>query len=115
MMGDTSGPNGDSQLPMDYFDFDLSSFAMDGGLAPTGINLQAIPEVDDNQRMEANQSRTEETRRLSSSADAGTLWADTIDHRNENSVSELAQTAMASRGEMLHEQVSLVSSCAIES
>lgn len=113
MMGETNSANGDSQLPMDYFDFDLSSFGMDGGLAPTGINLQAIPEVDDDHRMAVNQSRTLETRRLSSSAGAGTIWADTVDHQNGNSVSDLAQTAMASRGEMLHEQVSLVLGCGI--
>lgn len=104
-MGDLSGANGDGQLPMDYFDFDLSSFGMDGGLAATGISLQAVPEVDENPRIAVNQHRVSETTSLSGSADAGTIWANTVDHQGGNSGSGLSQTSVTSKGEMLHEQV----------
>lgn len=109
MMGDHNGANGDGQLPMDYFDFDLSSFGMDGGLAATGISLQAVPEADENPRM-ITQDRMLETTSHSTPADAGTIWANTVDHQNGNSARDMPQHAIAPKGEMLHEQVSSLSS-----
>lgn len=108
IMGDSNPANSDpqQQLSMDYFDFDLSSFGMDG-LASTGINLEAAPEVEDQPRMAASEGRTMETRDSSRSlGDAGTIWENNVDPQNGNATNVLATTTLGSRGELLHEQVS---------
>ncbi|KAJ9105492.1 hypothetical protein QFC21_001863 [Naganishia friedmannii] len=113
IMGEGDVANGDShqQLPMDYFDFDLSSFASDGVLASTGINLGLHGEEDaqidsflDTSRGTANDSH-ENGNIANSTAPAAAMWGEGDQKLPGNAVESASHTSMAQGNQQLHEQL----------
>lgn len=103
MMG---GMNGEANqhaanTAMDYFDFDLSSFAMEGGLESTGITLDPVPEEIDLDAQIADQNRMMESRPANGVTEP--IWSNNQDRgHSEDGFSQ----AEVITGQQLHEQVS---------
>lgn len=105
--------NGDSnQLPgntaMDYFDFDLSSFAMDGGLESTGIALDPVPEeIDlDAAQMTTGQSQGMNPGPVIPDRMTEPTWLNNQGSRQGHATDDLSQKTVAT-GQQLSEQVSI--------
>lgn len=105
--------NGDAnQLPgntaMDYFDFDLSSFAMDGGLESTGIALDPVPEeIDlDAVQMTADQSQVMNPGPAIPNRVIEPTWSNNQGSRQGHVADTLSQKALVT-GQQLSEQVSV--------
>lgn len=113
IMGEGDMANGDSlqQLPMDYFDFDLSSFASDGVLTSTGISLGMNGEedaqidnyLDTNGRTESVVHENGDT--ASASAPSAAIWAERDQKLSKNHAENPTQTAATQSNQQLHEQV----------
>ncbi|KAJ9120734.1 hypothetical protein QFC22_002665 [Naganishia vaughanmartiniae] len=112
IMGEGDIANGDShqQLPMDYFDFDLSSFASDGGLTSTGINL-GINGDDDGQIQNFLDTSTRTESAIhgngntgSAAAPAAAIWGEGDQRLSGGPAEKTSQPAMMQGNQQLHEQ-----------
>lgn len=109
MMGQVSGDavQQPSNAAMDYFDFDLSSFAMEGGLESTGITLDPVPEeidLDAPQPLAEQEQVVESRNRIIPNGGTEPIWSNNGDIPN-GPASGFAQAAVIT-GQQLHEQVS---------
>jgi hypothetical protein len=109
MMGQVSGDTvpQPSNAAMDYFDFDLSTFAMEGGLESTGITLDPVPEeIDlDGVQAVADQGRIMESRsQIIANGMTEPIWSNNDETQHGKSAEGFVQAAVMT-GQQLHEQV----------
>lgn len=116
-MGEGDIANGgdlQQQLPMDYFDFDLSSFASDGVLTSTGINLGVHGEEDEqiNNLLDTNRGMESNMHDNGNGANAPTpaaaMWGESDQRLSGNSAESNPHPTTAQSNQQLHEQVSSV-------
>jgi hypothetical protein len=110
MMGQVSGDTVQqpSNAAMDYFDFDLSSFAMEGGLESTGITLDPVPEeidLETAQIVHEQDPVVESRNRATSNGGTESIWSNNEAIHHGNPTNGSAQAAVVT-GQQLHEQVS---------